>query len=46
MHAGQPAAPLNPRYRYLRLTVNGRPVMMILGFVEGPAEQPTEVWYS
>ena len=38
--------PLNPRYRYLRLTVNGRPVMMILGFVEGPSAAPTEVWYS
>jgi hypothetical protein len=47
LHAGaRPAAPLNPRYRYLRLTVNGRPVMMILGFVEGPAADPTEVWYS
>jgi hypothetical protein len=46
LRAGQPAATLNPRYRYLRLTVNGRPVMMILGFVDGPVGSPTEVWYS
>ena len=37
---------LNPHYRYLRVTVNGRPALMILGFVDGPPGHTTEVWYS
>ena len=46
--------PLNPRYRYLRVTVNGRALPMVLGFVDPassanasqPGAGPTYVWYS
>ncbi len=44
--AGTGAGQLNPHYRYLRVTVNGRPALMILGFVDGPPGHTTEVWYS
>ena len=39
-------ARFDPRYRYLRVTVNGRAVPMVLGFVDGPPSAPTDVWYS
>lgn len=41
--------PFNPRYRYLRVTANGRAVPMVLGFIDPPARPggaPTDVWYS
>ncbi len=44
---GHPPEPtFNPRYRYLRLTVNGRPFYMALGFIEGRPGARTDVWYS
>lgn len=37
---------LNPAFRYLRATINGREVLLVLGYVEGGPHQPVEVWYS
>jgi hypothetical protein len=40
--------PLNPSYRYLRVTQNDRPLLMVLGYVESDAATGavTDVWYS
>lgn len=39
--------PLNPRYRYLRVTINGVAVLMVLGYVDEPSSpSPVQVWYS
>jgi hypothetical protein len=39
---------LNPRYRYLRLTIDGRPVLLVLGYLDAHPQtgQVTETWYS
>ena len=38
--------PLNPNLRYLRVTVRGRVVLMVLGYVEPHPESEIETWYS
>ena len=40
------ALQLNPQFRYLRVTIEGRPVFMALGYVDADANGPVEVWYS
>ena len=37
---------LNPALRYLRVTVRGRVVLMVLGYIEPHAEGQIETWYS
>jgi hypothetical protein len=37
---------LNPNLRYLRVTVRGRVVLMVLGYVDPSPEGNIEVWYS
>lgn len=37
---------LRPGYRYLRVSVDGRTVLMVLGYVERQPDGPIEVWYS
>ena len=37
---------LNPSLRYLRVTVRGRVVLMVLGYVEPHPEGQVETWYS
>ncbi|MFZ5528362.1 MAG: YjbF family lipoprotein [Pseudomonadota bacterium] len=38
---------LNPQYRYLRLTVNGQPTLLVLGYVDqADSSAPVQVWYS
>lgn len=37
---------LNPALRYLRVTGQGRPVLMVLGYVQPSAEGAVETWYS
>ena len=37
---------LNPNLRYLRVTIEGRTVLLALGFVEQDSRGPIEVWYS
>lgn len=39
-------APLNPDFRYLRATVDGRAALLVLGYVENQAGGPIQVWYS
>jgi hypothetical protein len=36
--------PSNPAFQYLKVTVNGRPAFLVLGYVE--PHDATEVWYS
>lgn len=38
--------PLNPNLRYLRVTVRGRVVLMVLGYVDAHPEGAVETWYS
>lgn len=39
--------PLSPQYRYLRLTVNGQPTLLVLGYVDqADSSAPVQVWYS
>lgn len=38
--------PLDSRYRYLRVAVNGHSVVLILGYVDADALGPIETWYS
>lgn len=39
--------PLDPRYRYLRVTINGkRSTVLILGYVDRDAAGDIETWYS
>lgn len=40
------AAAFNPKFRYLRTTVNGRVLYLALGGTEQRPEGPVEVWYS
>ena len=44
--AGADATRLNPGFRYLRVTVEGRVVFLALGNVDSHAQGPVEVWYS
>lgn len=37
---------LNPKLRYLRVTVRGRVALMVLGYVEPSAEGGIDTWYS
>jgi hypothetical protein len=37
---------LNPAFRYLRITVQGRTALVVLGYVENNPQGPIEVWYS
>jgi len=39
-------APLNPNFRYLRVTVDGRLALLALGYIEPASPAPIEVWYS
>lgn len=39
-------ARLNPNFRYLRLTIGGRVVLLALGNVDNDPKGPIEVWYS
>jgi hypothetical protein len=38
--------PLNPNFRYLRVTIAGRTVLLVLGYTENHHQGPIEVWYS
>ena len=39
--------PINPQYRYLRVTFNGQPLLLVLGYVDQPdSASPVQVWYS
>jgi len=40
------ATQLNPRYRYLRVSVHGRSTLLVLGYVDPDRHGPVEVWYS
>lgn len=40
------SARLNPNFRYLRVTVGGRVVLLALGNVDSHPRGPIEVWYS
>lgn len=40
------SARLNPKVRYLRVTISGRVVFLALGFVDSHPQGPIEVWYS
>jgi len=37
---------LNPNFRYLRVTVKGRSLLMVLGYKDSNVEGPIETWYS
>ena len=37
---------LNPKLRYLRVTVQGRVVLMVLGYLEPSPDGEIETWYS
>jgi hypothetical protein len=39
-------ARLNPNFRYLRVTIKGRVVLLALGNVDSHPQGPIEVWYS
>jgi Group 4 capsule polysaccharide lipoprotein gfcB, YjbF len=39
-------ARLNPDFRYLRVTTNGRVALLVLGYVDSNPQGPVEVWYS
>ncbi len=39
-------ARLNPNYRYLRVTIDGRVALLVLGEVDSYPQGPVEVWYS
>lgn len=43
---GPDAAKLNPSYRYLRVVVDGRVALLVLGYIEPHPQGPIEVWYS
>jgi len=43
---GVDSAQLNPRFRYLRVTIAGRVVFLALGYVDKDPQGPIEVWYS
>jgi hypothetical protein len=37
---------LNPQYRYLRVTVNQKSALLVLGYTEEHQNGPIEIWYS
>ena len=37
---------LNPNFRYLRVTVDGRTALLVLGYVDAHPQGPIQVWYS
>ena len=37
---------LNPNYLYLRVTINGRVALLVLGYLDPSPQGPIEVWYS
>ncbi len=37
---------LNPKLRYLRVTVRGRAILMVLGYIEPSPDGDLETWYS
>jgi hypothetical protein len=39
-------AKLNPDYRYLRVVIDGRVALLVLGYVDPHPAGPIEVWYS
>ena len=39
-------ARLNPDFRYLRATIDGRVALLVLGYVDQHPQGPIEVWYS
>lgn len=39
-------APLNPQYRYKFTEVNGRPALLVLGYIDQAQQSPIETWYS
>ena len=43
---GVDSARLNPNFRYLRVTIGGRVVLLALGNVDSHPQGPIEVWYS
>lgn len=45
-NAGVDNARLNPNFRYLRVTIDGRVVLLALGEVDKHPQGPIEVWYS
>jgi hypothetical protein len=40
------SAPLNPRLRYLRVSIDGRVALLVLGYVDPHPQGRIEVWYS
>jgi len=40
------SARLNPRFRYLRVSVDGRVALLVLGYVDPHPQGRIEVWYS
>ena len=44
--AGADRARLNPNFRYLRVTIEGRVALLALGDVDEHPQGPIEVWYS
>src|SRR5450759_1576231 len=40
------SARLNPNFRYLRVTIGGRVVLLALGYLDSHPQGPIEVWYS
>lgn len=43
---GVDSFPLNPNFRYLRVTINGRVALLVLGYIDPSPQGPIEVWYS
>lgn len=39
-------AKLNPDFRYLRVTIDGRVALLVLGYVDDDPGGPVQVWYS
>lgn len=44
--AATATAVLNPDFRYLRATIDGRVALLVLGYVEPQSDGPIQVWYS
>lgn len=46
-NAAVDSSPLNPKLTYLRVTVNNKALLMVLGYVDrSSSEWPEQVWYS
>ena len=46
IHAQEPEGRLDPKYRYIRVEVEGHPAYMALGYVDQEKGGPVDVWYS